>query len=181
MKSTFLCFTLLLFAISNIFAGNTKQLEWLKSFGGDASSDFHFAGNCDKQGNIYLISRIKSPVVNFGNGNVFNSADTNNNYFVFEKFNNDGICQWFKPVNFFSGEFYFNNIKVDNSGNFIIIGNADILNTNIDFGNGNILTGTSSKSIILIKYSPTGDCIWAKCFDGDSKMIDGMDACFDRQ
>ena len=68
-------------------------------------------------------------------------------------------------------------MKVDSSGNIIIIGYAKILNTYVDFGNGNIISGKTVKSIILLKYSPTGDCIWAKCFDGDSQDIDGVDLC----
>ena len=179
MKKIFFCLVLLYIGLNRVEAVNIKNLEWLKPFNGD-SIDTYSVGTCDNQGNIFLCMKIKSPVLNLGNGKIFSSQDTNNNNFVLAGYNNDGICQMFEPVNFKSSEFTVKSMCADNSGNLLLIGYAKILDTDIDFGNGKIITGKTNKSIILIKYSPAGECIWAKCFDGDYQTIDGRDVCFDK-
>ncbi len=74
------------------------------------------------------------------------------------KYNKDGIISWLKREGSASGDDHASAIALDNTGNIFLTGYFSGLST---FGNTN-LTSMGSDDIFLVKYSPTGDGLWAK-------------------
>lgn len=111
-------------------------------------------------GKVGNIQRTASAVDNFGNliviGNTMNQS--NNSDVLITKYNTNGQILWEQIYNGSgNGDDYGVQLKINNS-NEIFVASALQEQTSMDFG--------------LLKYSPSGNLIWASTWDGSANGMD---------
>src|SRR5207249_11067207 len=109
--------------------------------------------------------------INFGGGTLTGNGSVQDVFVV--KLAADGTYQWSKG---FGGSFIDmgRGIGFDLSGNAVVVGNFWYT---IDVGCGT-LTSIGGDEIFVVKYSPSGGCLWAKRF-GDSADQEAMSVAVD--
>ena len=99
----------------------------------------------DKNNNIYLAGWSQSNFLS--------------NDFILIKYNSLGTQEWFSKINGnASSEDIITSASCDSSGNIIVTGSSYGLN--------------SGKDIFTIKYSPSGDTLWSKRYNGNANLDD---------
>ena len=82
----------------------------------------------------------------------------------FGRFSNSGTCLWSKRVSSSSSTSGLGyGATSDSSGNVAFTG--EVYGT-ADFGG--VTTSTSGASTFVVKYSPSGSCLWAKAYGGNN-------------
>ena len=146
----------------------TTTLEnkaWIAT-GGSSTGD---AIAVDATGNVYVVGSYRFGV-NFDQISLYNE-NYNNPYLA--KYNDSGKIVWVKQI---SKSGYSNAISLDKDGNVYVAGNfgtaADLANPLV-FGRG---------SVILIKYDPIGNVLWANAAGTEDKnqIINGRGIAVDR-
>jgi len=133
------------------------DLIWANSFFTTYDSNYDRAKGeieCDQNGNVYFSTNFIDDINLHDTLLVmepFPGKDHSNNIITM-KFDPDGNREWFSTGWGYAANL-LEEIKIDNQGNVIIYGHNK---WSIDFGEG-FLLGQNW----LVKYSPTGDLIWA--------------------
>lgn len=137
----------------------SQTCEWAVSIHGgrqDIISNIVF----DKDDNFYACGQSSSPKVYFDNL----SADSIGPFSIFlAKYNKDGEAIWLRTISGEDAEIGA-FLAIDSTGNIILSGSyeSDILRFNDDI----ILSNDEVKGIgydaFIAKYTPDGDCLWAK-------------------
>ena len=125
----------------------------------------------DSAGSVVIAGRYQGSV-NFGGRTLSCATYSNDDVFV-AKYSTNGSNQWARGFGS-SGSDIANGVAVDSGGNVIVTG---YFAGTVDFGGGPLSTSTSS-SMFLAKYSPTGSYIWAQAFPGafgTAVAVDGSD------
>jgi len=129
------------------------EIVWSATGGGNMT-DESTAIATNKNNDIYVcgdfegsVEFSKKLIVSAGKKDVF-----------LAKYNKDGVISWLKREGSASGDDHASAMALDNSGNIFLTGYFSGLST---FGNTN-LKSMGSDDIFIVKYSPTGDGLWAK-------------------
>jgi hypothetical protein len=139
---------------------STGNLDWAKGIGG-SDDDKATALATDRQGNIYMVGYFYSPSITFGSFTLTNGGS--GDIFIV-KFDMFGNALWAKREGGPSLEIPY-SISLDGSGNMIIGGRFS--SNSVTFGN-TTLHQAGSMDIFLVKYSSTGEVVWAKGIGGGS-------------
>ena len=144
------------------------QLSWIKTIAG-ASGNILTDLKVDSQGNIILFGRF-SGVLDFDpSSNVLNLTSASSNDLFFVKYSNNGSLLWAKNLSAEIGgsSFFGKSLAIDNFDNIYLAGEL-IGIIDFDPGPNSYLLNTSfgGPSGFFAKYSPQGDFIWAKNFEG---------------
>jgi len=148
---------------------------WAKQMGG-GSFDYGTSICVDDLGNVYTIGYFRF-TADFDPGvAVFNLTTTLNGIDIFiSKLDNSGNFIWAKDVGG-EGTNYGASIKLDQSGNIIIVGSFD-QTTDFDPSSETFnLTSFGFTDLFVLKLDTSGDFIWAKQIGGiDTQIIcEGM-------
>jgi hypothetical protein len=96
-------------------------------------------------------------------GGPMTSKSSSSSSIVFARYSTSGTYVWSKPV-LSSGVGC--GAAVDGSGNMLFTGG--VYGT-ADFGG--VLTSTTGEAAFVVKYSPTGNCLWAKAYGGSNRGL----------
>lgn len=120
--------------------------QWAVRYGGTMTSEAAVSLAVDNSGNVYVT------------GYVFNIAS--NNDYATVKYNSSGILQWAKSYNGIGNQADFvAKVVIDDLSNAYVTGSS----------RG---SGSSDDNFATIKYSPAGDELWIKIYEGPG---DGFD------
>ncbi|CAN5351258.1 hypothetical protein BH09BAC3_BH09BAC3_08890 [soil metagenome] len=153
------------------FSQQNPVFVWAKSQG-TTGQEYPGATVTDAAGNIYTVGTINGtsdfdPGPGVVSPTVYGSSDA-----FISKFDRDGNFLWVKSVggtNLENGR----SIKLDNSGNIIILGNYSST-ADFDPGSGTAnLTSSASDDIFILKLDANGNFIWVKSVGGSLADIPG--------
>jgi hypothetical protein len=165
MKKTFYIFFIVsLFAAT--VSGQPATWSWAKYAGGTKLDGPRDMVN-DKSGNIYMTGNFSSPTISFDSYQLTNTGSYD--YFL-AKYDETGKVQWVKGAIGSADNDEGWGIATDQSGNIYTTGSFS--SPTIKFGSYT-LTNTGESDIFIVKYSKTGNVIWAKKF-GDTKYEAGL-------
>lgn len=139
---------------------------WAISFGG-TSSDFANKIATDAIGNILITGSFRSENIIFGttiltNPNTGNGSDA----FFITKINPDGNVLWAQTASNDSN-CWGSDVTTDSDGNVIVTGSFDGFSTTF----GIITLNNTSQTftdLFIVKYSASGEVLWAQSFGGNS-------------
>lgn len=123
----------------------------------------------DKTGNVIVTGYFNSSSLQFGGNNAhsINNSKSNGSFDAFiVKYNASGTPQWFYAIGKDDDD-GGRSVAADNAGNVYVTGwyrAASITVGSFTLHNTNPAGGSSD--VFLIKYSPTGNVLWAKSFGG---------------
>ena len=122
----------------------------------------------DAAGNVYVRGTFNSSLT-VGSSFVVASTGSSKNAFI-AKFNSSGGLTWVRNPQGKGGSVSEGGVAVDPAGNVYISG---AFNTNLDFGNGIILTNKANASALfgdafLAQYNSAGTAEWAQAAGGTS-------------
>ena len=135
------------------------EVEWAKTIGGKS----YIADITISDDNGFVVIGENRGNLNLGNG-VNLTNNTNSDYYFIIKYDEDGEVEWAKTIEV---GWIFNIIKTDDSG-YIILGQLQAYDGNIDVGNGITLSSNGRDDGIIIKYDVNGNVEWAKVIGGES-------------
>jgi hypothetical protein len=144
---------------------------WAKGAGG-SSNDYGHGVCADAAGNSYVTGGFSSPSISFGTNTFTNGGGID--YFV-AKYDPSGAVLWANTATGISND-GGNACAVDATGNLYVVGSTN--SHSLKFGSVT-LTGAGYDDIILVKYDPSGNVLWAKDIGGSGNDIGqaiGLDA-----
>lgn len=142
---------LLFLLCSNLLTAQVSE-EWTRKYNGPGTnSDNGHKIITDADGNYYLLSA----------GNGANSI----NDLLTEKYDNDGNMIWHRSYSYSSSSNdYPTDMRFDNSGNIIVVGNSEISDFNSD--------------IVTLKYDTSGNQIWQRRYGNAGNTDDVSKSMF---
>jgi hypothetical protein len=146
---------------SNVFS--QPNWLWARNAGGVNLED-GLSIAVDGSGNCYAAGYFESSSIIFGSDTLNNSAAGNEEIFIV-KCDNWGNVIWAKSA----GNIYDDratSVAVDGSGNCYMTGY--FAGNNVIFDNDTLLSAFGASEIFVVKYSPSGNVIWAKSVTGVS-------------
>lgn len=163
MKTKIILFFILFSCVANAQSPNWL---WAKAAGGTGGPNFDVGQSVstDAMGNILVTGYFDSPTITFGSITLTNTNSYNDIFIA--KYDASGNVIWAKSAGGDSSDYSF-GIASDINGNVLITGsfNSPI----IVFGNDTLKntdsTGNSS-DVFIVKYSPSGNPVWAKSAGG---------------
>ncbi len=144
----------------------TGQPEWSKRLSGSAD-DIIRCVHQDAQGDVFLAGQYASPASFDGNSLPY-AGETDG---FLARLNPDGQIVWIKTSTN-TGNMNWNRVATDASGNTIALGQFTdtlILGTNT-------LISNSFPNLVLAKWNPAGDLLWAKSW-GAAGADNGFELC----
>ncbi|MBS1951298.1 MAG: hypothetical protein OJF59_003150 [Cytophagales bacterium] len=132
---------------------------WAKNAGGDGGNGDYSTISLDNQNNV-VVAGIAGKIMGFGNGV---KLITEKGGMYVAKYSNDGDLLWAKGAT--NGE--CQGVGTDNENNIYAGGYFSDKTT---FGNIG-LTSNGKSDAYVVKYSPSGNVLWAKKFGGDDGEI----------
>ncbi len=137
---------------------------WAKSAGGNGNDDGQSVST-DTSGNVFVTGAFNSPTLTFGTTTLTNAGINSGDIFLV-KFSTSGNVLWAKSVGGAANDLGYST-SPDISGNVLITGAFN--SPSITFGtttlNNSDNTG-STTDIFLVKYSSSGNVLWAKSAGG---------------
>jgi uncharacterized protein YjdB len=150
---------LLAFAGFALYSQSYSPMEWVDSysFGSVNNTDEGYAAVYDSEGNLYIGGLYSSSEIVFGEDTLRKLA-TNSMAFIAKR-SPSGQWLWARQI---SDRTSIHSLGIDADGNIYASGN--FMGDNIYFPNDVILNGTpfGIYGIFAAKFSPDGDCLWAK-------------------
>jgi hypothetical protein len=118
----------------------------------------------DGAGSVYAAGQFWGPsTFDFGNG--VTAAGSNDRYnALLLKYDSSDVVQWAQTVGTVADGAYFESVATDASGNVYAAGSLSGPAGSVDLGNGVTVTksGGGSDSAVLVKYSASGQALWAR-------------------
>jgi len=149
------------------------NVVWAKSYGGLDDESFPEVST-DANGNIILSGGFESNLINFGSFVLSKSIANSYSDFFIVKLGTNGNVLWAKSSGGAGTDWGIPS--VDALGNIYIAGtygSSSIMFDNINLVNS---SGFSSQDFFLVKYSPSGNVIWAKSVGGNGGPIGGQES-----
>lgn len=143
--------------------GQAPDWAWAKSAGG-SSQDEGKAIKTDLSGNVFVIGNFQSPSINYGTTTLTNVSSGTADIFIV-KYSPSGNVLWAKSGGG-SNDDYGNSISTDASGNLFVTGLFH--STTLNFGTVTLTNSGVGADIFIVKYSPSGNVLWAKSAGGTS-------------
>jgi hypothetical protein len=159
---------------TDVFISKYNQLGtllWANQTGGDGHDDGHGISS-DINGNVIVVGGFNGSYISFGNISLTNIYSGWTDVFI-AKYDSTGNILWAKRA---GGTSYdvANCVTTDTKGNIIVAGVFQ--SSNITFG-FTTLTNSGNWDIFIVKFSPSGNVIWAKKAGGSSgDMVYGVSA-----
>ncbi len=146
---------------------NSGALQWCTFYGG-SDGEYGHGLACDAAGNLYLTGWSNSsnlPVLNAYQGS---NGGTNFTWDAFlAKFNGSGAMQWATYYGG-SGKEEAHSVNIDANGNIHVAGITNSTNfpTKVLAGAFMQTTFGGATDAYLLRFSPTGTCLWATYYGG---------------
>ncbi len=134
---------------------------WAKS-AGEAGNDWGKAISTDASGNIVVTGEFRSPTLTFGATTLTKSGGSDTSDIFVVKYDPSGNVLWAKSASG-TGEDKSYAIPTDASGNIVVQGTFE--SPTITFGS-TTLTNSGLSDIVVVKYDPSGNVLWAKAAGG---------------
>ena len=137
---------------------------WSKKFG-DSLDDVAHAVTVDVSGNVIVVGSFKG-TINFGGGPLtayYSGFGAKTRDLFVAKYSPTGAHLWSKSAGSFGDDIAY-GAAVDAGGNVLVVGSFVGM---VDFGGTTLASAADSADIFLVKYSSTGQLVWAKGFGGD--------------
>jgi hypothetical protein len=155
LQTIIICFLALALQMAK---AQNQDFLWAKS-AGSIYGDNVSKSCTDVNGNVYIVGNYTSITITFGtttltNGNILGNY-TGDVYIV--KYAPNGTVLWAKSAPG-SGDDYFTSISTDASGNVYVTGSYNF--TSLTFGT-TTLTNSGEDDILIVKYDPNGNVLWA--------------------
>jgi len=157
---------------TDVFISKYNQLGtllWANQAGGDGNDD-GYGISSDINGNVIVVGGFNGSYISFGNISLTNIYSGWTDVFI-AKYNSTGNILWAKRA---GGASYdvATCVTTDLKGNIIVAGAFQ--SSNITFG-FTTLTNSGNWDIFIVKFSPSGNVIWAKKAGGSSgDMVYGV-------
>ena len=138
------------------------ELQWVYTAGG-SENEFGYGIDVDRFDNVYVTGVFKS-TVDFGGGSVTASGDDFDAFTL--KLNSSGVFQWVRTFGDNPGDESGNDVAAfqyyqtgqpccqTNYDNLITVGD---FNGSVDFGNGNVISNSSSADMFILKLNFSGN------------------------
>ncbi len=144
--------------------GKTVQsAQWAKSIGGSREDQVTSVVETS-DGGLVVGGYFNSSTIDLGNGVTLNNKGSSDGMLI--KYNAEGECEWAKGIGGYSNDVISSVIETKDGG-LVIVGYFS--SSTIDLGNGIILSNNGNWDGMLIKYSETGECEWAKRIGGSGE------------
>lgn len=165
-----------LFAAALLFSSNvsfSQSFQWANSYG-SIGNEFGLGLVQDYSENIYHTGSYNETVdFDPGAGTQLRTSSGDDDIFI-QKLDKLGNLLWIKTIGGGQKD-VGENIKLDNQGNLIIIGEFQ---GSVDFDPGtgvNTLTSSGEYDVFILKLDPNGNFIWAKKIGGSSReLVEGL-------
>jgi hypothetical protein len=177
MKIFFL--TLITYCVTTFTYSQTPKVEWAKAIGGTGNERANSV-ETDITGNIILVGRFQSPAIKIDNITlVKNSADNVDVADIFIiKLDRNGKALWAVTAGE-KGDDHATSCITDAKGNIYVVGFFE--SKVLKFGNVTLTKITEKGSdMYLAKFSPQGECIWAKNAGGEGDSGDYSSVTLDK-
>jgi hypothetical protein len=165
-------FFLLVNSLNNNIYAQVPDWEWAKEGAGE-NYDYGLTVSTDNADQVYICGYFNSPTITFGNTTLTNAFPNQREAFIV-KYDAAGNVIWANSFSGGQGEIITSCVN-DNVGNLYVTGYYG--STSIVLGT-DTLSNSGSFDAFIIKYSPSGNVLWAKsagnnAFDmGSSIAID---------
>ena len=134
--------------------------QWIKS----ASGTYDFCQFRDmvmsESGDVYAVGINRGIETDFSGGITLSSDAVYNNSFII-KYDSLGQAEWAKSTINSPDHSGFNSIDMDRNGDIYVAGYASSTGE-FDFGDGVTVQGGGDSNALIVKYSPTGNALWAR-------------------
>ncbi len=160
--ATFDQVTLTSMAFQDVFVAKyTVQgtVLWAKAISG-MDQEWGYDITTDQNNNVYVTGYFQSPVLYFTpSDSIVRSSPSMRNVFV-AKYNSSGVFQWARSGHGGNTSMFgtSHSVTTDYQNNVIIAGSY---NQQITFGS-NVLPASAGTSIFMVKYTESGNIMWAK-------------------
>lgn len=148
------------------------KILWAKSYGG-SGEDVGYSITCLPGGTLVFTGMISSTVL-IGDDTLMGSGGTD---VIVSKLTSDGISVWNKSFGG-AGEDAGRGVTLDTKGNIYLTGSFSDKITFSD-PNATAITAAGATDIFLVKYSTSGDLVWARRAGGIS-IDEARGICFDK-
>lgn len=157
---------LITFWASTLAYAQSPKVEWTKAIGGIGNERANSI-ETDNEGNIILVGRFQSPTIKLDDitltKNIADSADVSDIFII--KLNKKGTAIWAVTAGN-KGDDHATSCVVDKKGNIYVVGWFE--SKTLTFGKVALTNKTEKGSDMYVaKFSPTGECIWAKNAGGE--------------
>ena len=153
-------FILLLCGMATYSQEQAPDWAWAKSAEGNGY-DWVNGIVTDAIGNVYITGYFDGTTITFGNTILTNANEGRSDIFIV-KYAPNGNVIWAKRAGGNEND-RSNNITTDEEGNVYLTGYFG--SSTLTFGT-TTLTNTGGTDIFIVKYTATGDVVWAKSADG---------------
>ncbi len=142
-----------------------------------AGDDRGFKITTDRHGNVIVIGRFHSEEIQFGTFKLINSdRDSGTADLFIAKYNSKGTCIWAASFGGLGDEFGTDCVT-DSKGNIIVIGGYDCAQLTVgNYTFNNKTVKNEGSDMLIVKYSPTGEVLWATSMGG-TKHDGGYATC----
>ena len=132
---------------------------------GSSNSDFYNVA-ADSSGNVYAAGyQTGTGTYSYGSQNAAGTAAGANAVLV--KYNSSGTEVWARTVVAGTGDSYFYAVAADSSGNVYVAG-SQTGNGTYTYGSQSAAGTSSTANVLLVKYDPSGNALWARTLSGGS-------------
>jgi hypothetical protein len=144
---------------------SSGNAQWARTVTAGSDESIFYSVAAASDGSVYAAGSVTGTgTYNFGNSKAVNGEITGDNL-VLVKYDSSGTAQWAQTVTRGGGLSRFYGVSAAPDGSVYASGYISGTGT-YSFGNGVIAAGTSSSSLVLVKYDSTGPAQWAQTVVG---------------
>lgn len=165
--------------VATLTHAQIPKIEWVKAIGGTGNERANSVGR-DSKGNIILVGRFRSPTITLDNvtltKNTADNADVADLFII--KLDNNGKALWAVTAGG-KGDDHATSCVTDSKGNIYVVGWFE--SRILKLGGISLANKTEKGSDMFIaKFSPKGQCIWAKNAGGEGGSGDYSTVSLDK-
>ena len=141
---------------------NSGECEWTKTIG---NRSYERIGSVTEtsDGEIIAVGKFESSSIDLGNGVSLSNTGESDGMII--KYNAEGECEWAKAIGGSRDDQITLVAETSDGG---IIAGGYFRSDSVDLENGLSLSNKGDQDVMIIKYSSSGECEWAKGIGGTS-------------